>query len=103
MDLGKELTNPILVWFLVGLGMFLLELVSPGFFILFFGIGAWLVALICFFKPLSLNAQLLLFIVVSLISLVILRNRLKGILTGHVKAEQDPTKDMDDFIGQKAT
>ena len=103
MDIGKELTNPVLLWFLVGLGMFLLELVSPGFFILFFGMGAWVVALMCFFMPISLNAQLFLFIVISLLSLVLLRKWLRGILTGHVKAEQDPSKELDDFIGQKAT
>lgn len=102
MDIAKELTNPVLLWFLVGLGMFLLELVSPGFFILFFGVGAWIVALICYFAPISLNVQLFLFIVASVLSLVLLRKWLQGFLKGFVKAEQDPNKEMDDFIGQKA-
>ena len=103
MDIAKELTNPVLVWFLVGLGMFLLELVSPGFFILFFGIGGWVVSLVCYFTHISLNAQLSLFIVSSLVSLVLLRKWLRGILTGHVKAQQDLNKEWDDFVGQKAT
>ena len=77
MDIAKELSNPILIWFLVGLGMFLLELVSPGFFILFFGIGAWIVALLCYFAPLSLNAQLFSFIVASVVSLLLLRKWLR--------------------------
>ena len=102
MDLTKELTNPVFIWFLVGLGMFLLELVSPGFFILFFGIGAWLVALICYFTPLTLNTQLFLFIIASVLSLALLRRWLQGFLKGFVKAEQDPNKEMDDFLGQKA-
>ena len=102
MDIAKELTNPIFLWFLVGLGMFLLELVSPGFFILFFGVGAWIVALICYFAPISLNVQLFLFIVASVLSLALLRKWLQGLLKGFVKAEQDPNKEMDDFIGQKA-
>lgn len=103
MDIAKELSNPVLVWFLVGLGMFLLELVSPGFFILFFGIGAWMVALISYFSPISLNAQLFSFIIISIFSMLILRRWLRGQLSGHTKAEQDPTKEMDDFVGQKAT
>src|SRR5262245_35172960 len=103
MDLAKELTSPVLIWFVVGLLMFLLELVSPGFFILFFGVGAWIVAAICYFVPISLNTQLFSFIITSLISLVLLRKWLRGVLTGHVKAQQDLNKEMDDFVGEKAT
>jgi len=102
MDITKELANPILLWFLVGLGMFLLELVSPGFFILFFGLGAWIVAIVCYFLAISLNAQLFLFIVASLVSLVLLRRWLQGFLKGFVKAEQDLNQEMDDFVGHKA-
>ena len=40
-------SKPELVWFIAGLGLFLLELVLPGFVIFFFGIGAWVTALIC--------------------------------------------------------
>jgi membrane protein implicated in regulation of membrane protease activity len=102
MDIGKELSNPVLLWFVVGLAMFLLELVSPGFFILFFGIGAWIVAVICYFSDLTLNAQLISFILASSLSLIFLRKWLRGVLKGFVKAEQDPNKEMDDFVGQKA-
>jgi len=33
-----------LLWFLLGLGVMALELVLPGFVIIFFGIGAWITA-----------------------------------------------------------
>lgn len=34
-------SKPELVWFIIGLVLFLLELVLPGFVIFFFGVGAW--------------------------------------------------------------
>ena len=41
------LSRPELMWFILGLILFLLELVIPGFFIFFFGLGAWVTALVC--------------------------------------------------------
>ena len=41
------LQDPAVIWFLVGLGLLLLELALPGLVILFFGAGAWVTALVC--------------------------------------------------------
>ena len=35
-----------LVWFLFGLALMLGEIVTPGFVLIFFGIGAWLISLL---------------------------------------------------------
>ena len=105
MDVIKEFLRPELIWFLVGLLMLLLEFALPGLIIFFFGVGAWIVAAVCFFNPYvhsSINAQLLLFLTSSVLSLLILRKWLKGIFLGHVDSEQDPTKDFEEYIGQKA-
>ena len=37
--------HPVLFWFLFGIFCLVLELVMPGFFIFFFGLGAWCAAL----------------------------------------------------------
>ena len=60
------LSDPAVIWFLVGLGLLLLELVLPGLVILFFGVGAWVTALVCAFTDISLNWQILIFLVASL-------------------------------------
>ena len=43
-------SRPEIFWFILGLGLFLLELVMPGFIIFFFGLGAWITALVCLIR-----------------------------------------------------
>jgi membrane protein implicated in regulation of membrane protease activity len=65
--------RPELLWFLIGLGLFLLELVVPGFIIFFFGAGAWVTALVCLIASPGTNMQIIIFTVTSVLSLVALR------------------------------
>ena len=69
------LSRPELFWFIIGLVLFLFELVIPGFFIFFFGLGAWVTALVCLIgDPISItNFQILIFATVSVLSLIALR------------------------------
>ncbi len=100
---GFNIMDPALVWFILGLFFLLAELVAPGLVIMFFGIGAWIVALACLLKPISLNAQLIIFIISSAVVLISLRNTFKSLFSGHASAVQNPRKDMDDsFIGKRA-
>lgn len=83
--------SPILAWFLTGLLFFAIELALPGFIVFFFGIGAWCVALLLWSVDLSLSAQLGVFIVASLVSLLLLRSWLRGIFAGRSLTEDDST------------
>jgi inner membrane protein len=65
--------RPEMIWFIIGLVLFLLELVVPGFVIFFFGIGAWVTALVCLISDPGINLQALIFGVVSVLALVGLR------------------------------
>lgn len=71
------LSRPELLWFLLGLVFLLLELVIPGFFIIFFGLGAWVTALICLFSEPSTNLQMIIFAFVSVLSLLALRKMIQ--------------------------
>ena len=102
MESIKQFLHPSLIWFFVGLIMLLLEFAGPGLIIFFFATGAWIVAILCFFLPLTLNMQLFLFIITSLLSLIILRKHLQKVFKGHIKSRQDLDKDLDDFVGKKA-
>jgi inner membrane protein len=64
---------PELLWFLIGLILFLLELVVPGFIIFFFGVGAWVTALVCLLFNPGPNLQIIIFGIASLLSLIGLR------------------------------
>jgi membrane protein implicated in regulation of membrane protease activity len=105
MDTLKDFLKPELIWFLVGLVLFILEFVMPGLIVAFFGVGAWIVALICLLIPsehFTLNYQLLVFIVSSVLSLLLLRKWLKGAFFGHVVSKQDLRENLEEFVGQKA-
>lgn len=90
-------------WFLIGLGVMLVELALPGFVIIFFGIGAWITALFVWLGFLeSLNAQLIAFLGASIVSLVALRGWLQRTLQGRVSDQELSETRLDDFIGHKA-
>ncbi len=103
MDWIKEFMKPEIIWVLVGLLLLLMEFAVPGLIIFFFGIGAWVVAATCLFTDITLNTQLIIFIVSSLVSLAALRKWLRGIFVGHTCSKQMGAQDMHDTIGQKAT
>ena len=105
MEQLKELLKPELIWFLVGLVLLIMEFALPGLIIFFFGVGAWIVAIVCLLSTSvqgSINAQLIIFIISSVLSLLILRRWLKGVFLGHTGAKQDLTEDLNEFIGERA-
>ena len=94
-------SRPELVWFLLGLVLFLLELVIPGFFIFFFGLGAWVTALICLIGEPSTDLQIIIFAVVSVLSLVALRKMIQKKFFYHDENLSDKVED--EFTGKDAT
>jgi len=102
MDTIKDFLKPEIIWFLIGLALLIMEFVLPGLIIAFFGVGAWIVALVCLITDIGINTQLIIFIVASVLSLLFLRKWLKGIFIGHSVSKQDLKEDLEEFIGQKA-
>lgn len=69
--------RPEIIWFILGLILFLLELILPGFVIFFFGVGAWVTALLCLIADPGINIQALVFLITSVLSLVALRKMIQ--------------------------
>ena len=71
-----------LIWFLAGAGLLFAELMMPGFIIVFFAAGCWITALATWLLGVHLTAQIVIFIVASLVLLFSLRkfalNTFKG-------------------------
>jgi len=87
--------NPAMVWFIIGLICVISEFAIPGVIIIFFGIGAWVVALILLGVDLNIFLQLLVFLVFSITALVLVRKK--------VVTQKEMTDDVtDDFLGKKA-
>jgi membrane protein implicated in regulation of membrane protease activity len=93
-------SRPELFWFILGLGLFLLELVIPGFFIFFFGLGAWVTALICLIGHPGTNLQIILFALTSVISLVALRRIIQKKFFYSKGRESEDVED--EFTGKEA-
>ena len=102
MDTIKDFLTPEIIWFLVGLLLLILEFALPGLIIGFFGVGAWIVAIVCLITDIGINAQLALFIASSVLSLLLLRRWLKGVFLGHAGSKQDLTHNLEEFVGQRA-
>jgi len=94
------LSDPAVIWFLVGLGLLLLELALPGLVILFFGAGAWVTALVCAITDINLNWQIAIFLVASLLGLVLLRKYLRKRFFG--RTDKETEDQLEEFIGKKA-
>jgi len=98
----KEFLTPEVIWFLIGLVLLLMEFALPGLIIGFFGVGAWIVAIVCWIADIGINAQLGIFIASSVLSLLVLRRWIKGVFLGHAGSKQDLTHNLEEFVGQRA-
>lgn len=85
-----EMTLPVLLWFVLGIVFFLLEMALPGFVIFFFGIGAWVTALAAWlYSSFGLNGQLALFLGSSLVSLFSLRGMIRRKYFGDTSQDEE--------------
>lgn len=99
MKLPEIFYNAPFVWFLIGLILAVLEIIIPGFVIIFFAFGAWLVALLSLILDMGVAVQITLFITASVLSLVFLRKSLKSRFFSVGGDASNPEDD--EFIGQQ--
>lgn len=100
-------TNPTIIWLTLAVVLLLLEFSIPGVLVIFFSFGAFVVTLLTWIVPISINLQLIIFLSVSVASLVILRRRLTSVFHGKSKREGEAggvDNDLDDsYVGRIAT
>ena len=93
--------TPELMWFICGAVLVLLEFIVPGVILVFFGLGAWVVALTTFAGfTRSTAAQLLIFAFASVVLLLVLRRYIKSRFSGFVSERQAPDRNLDEFTGK---
>ena len=102
MDSLSEWINPPVIWFIAGLVLVLLEFINPGVVSIFFGIGAWIVAFILLFVSISLNVQLSIFLIASILLLLFLRKCFKTLFQGSSVSTDDEEMTFNEFFGKKA-
>lgn len=91
-----------LIWFFVGVAFLVVEMLLPGFILIFFTGGSWLVALLLLFLDISTTAQIAVFLVVSLILLFTLRKYSIKTFKGNTAEEVDD-RYAESKIGKTAT
>lgn len=93
--------SPIIIWFIVGLVLILMEFVIPGLVIVFFGLGAWVTAvLVAIFPEMAFWVQMMIFTVFSVATLVLLRRSLKKRFFSDQEGAE--SEGVDDYIGKTA-
>ena len=88
--------SPTLIWFFLGAGFLMAELVVPGFILIFFTMGCWIAALFSAFTNVSTAAQIIIFIISSLSLLVGLRRYFIKTFKGETQTDMD-----DDYAKMK--
>jgi membrane protein implicated in regulation of membrane protease activity len=87
------------IWIILGFVFFLLEFLLPGLILFFFAVGAWIVAILCLFVDLSINEQLIIFLISSVATILLLRKWLTKILW---KRKHSTELLEDEFLGKIA-
>jgi inner membrane protein len=95
----EALANVTVIWFVIGFVLFMLEFIAPGFILFFFGVGAWIVAVITLVVDISLTMQLALFLGASVLTVLLFRKWVKQKLGGDSENKR-PLED--EFVGRIA-
>jgi len=93
-------SRPEIFWFILGLGLFILELIMPGFIIFFFGLGAWITALVCLIGHPGTNQQIIIFAITSSILLLALRRIIQKKFLNSINTKSEDVED--EFTGKEA-
>jgi inner membrane protein len=84
-----DFSNPAVMWFIAGFILFILEFALPGFILFFFGVGAWIVALLALLFDISLNMQLVIFLTASVLTILLFRKSMQKIILGKKEIERN--------------
>ncbi len=90
----------MLLWFTIGTVLILLELFTPTFILMFFGIGAWGAAVVAHLYP-GTTQELITFVALTLLSLFLLRSKMKNIFQGFQSGQQkNPVTQNFEYLGK---
>jgi inner membrane protein len=97
----SKITESGLAWFILGVVLLLIELSAPGFLAIFFAAGAWITAILLWLGIVhGAWVPLAVFLVTSVMSLVLLRRRLKAVVGSRVRADANTDVVLDEFVGK---
>jgi membrane protein implicated in regulation of membrane protease activity len=95
----ESFLNAAVIWIIIGFVLFLLEFLLPGLILFFFAVGAWMVGILCLFIDLTINEQLIIFLIGSIATILLLRKWFSKILW---KRRHSTELLEDEFLGKTA-
>ena len=91
-----------IIWFIVGAALILSEFALPGIILVFFGVAAWMIALLDWAGLVeALPVQLIVYTILSIALIVGLRRLCMRSLTGFSKDVSSGDSAMNEFIGHE--
>ena len=93
-------SRPEVFWFVIGLVFLVLEFIIPGFFIFFFGLGACVTGIVCLIGNPGVNLQIIIFLTVSVVSLLCLKKMMKKLL--FFAGDEESKNIENEFTGKNA-
>ncbi len=88
--------QPTFIWFLVAVAFLVAELMAPGFVAIFFTLGCLAASGASWLFGMTLQAQIIIFVVVSLVSLVLFRKLAFKIFSG-----DQAGNNVDDYVNER--
>lgn len=92
-----------LIWMLAALVLFLIEIFTPGFAVACLSIGCLCSCVLAAIAPATLNWQIALFVVASLLAFLFVRPFALKILSRRAERKGEYKSNMESLIGRKAT
>ncbi|AJF08243.1 NfeD family protein [Geoalkalibacter subterraneus] len=87
--MNDSLISAWVIWFAAGIGLAFLELVAPGFILIFFAAGCLLTSIVLWIWQPELSTQMVIFLTFSLSSLFLLRGKMTKIFRGESHQDAD--------------
>lgn len=90
-----------IIWFLIGLGLMVAELAIPGIILVFFGVAAWIVAILDWCGVDSFAVQLWVFGITSMALVIFARRYVKSWFRGSERTSEGNVDE--EFVGKIVT
>lgn len=87
-------------WLLLGLVLLIAEAVTLGIIMLFFGCGAFVTGILLWFFPLTFAMQVAVFLVISIVLLLLLRNTMREWLQP-TNSKKQAMDNLEDVMGRR--
>ncbi len=88
--------NAAVIWFIAGFVLFLIEFGVPGLIFFFFGVGAWITALVFLITGIDFNFKMVVFLASSVVFLLVFRKWMKNLLW----SKKNSSEIEDEFVGK---